>query len=121
MSDWRWTWWMVVAVVIGVGELVLGIGNVVSFLTDDRRDFVSAFVAFLTATGAAALVFGGMAIRRTNRPRGGAMVAVGMFPGCLAIVFFWFPPAVAVGLVSIVATAFAIVDATGSRQELSEA
>ncbi|HUQ62310.1 MAG TPA: hypothetical protein VM121_00970 [Acidimicrobiales bacterium] len=121
MTDWRWTWWMVVAVVIGVGELVLGIGNIVSYLTDDKRDAVSAFVAFLGATGAAALVFGGLAIRRGNRARGSAVMALGMFPGCLAIVFWWFLPAVAVGLVSIVATTFAIVDATNSRQELSEA
>ncbi|HEX8770647.1 MAG TPA: hypothetical protein VF711_07760 [Acidimicrobiales bacterium] len=121
MTDWRWKWWMVVAVVIGIGELVLGIGNVVSYLTDDRRDFVSAFVAFVAATSAATLVFGGMAIRRTNRPRGSGVMAVGMFPGCLAVVFFWFPPAVAVGLVSMVATALTILDATGSGQELSEA
>jgi hypothetical protein len=121
MNKRDWTWWMVVAAVVGVAEVVVGIGNLASYVDDERRSLVSALLAFLVASGTAALVFGGLAIRRRNRSRGSAALAVGMFPGCCAIVFWWFPPAVAVGVLCMIATTFATLDAVDSRTKLTRA
>lgn len=121
MTDWRWTWWMLAATAIGLAELVLGIGNIVSLVQDDRRSVASALVAFVVATAAAALVFGGLAIRRQNRPRGSAVIAVGMFPGCAAVVMWWFLPALVIGVLCMVATMSAVMDALNSRTALKPA
>lgn len=117
----KWSWWTVAAATIGIALLVLGVGNIVSLIRDDRRSAVSAIVAFLAASSAAALVFGGLflRLRRPERPVGSWAIAVGVFPGSMAIVFFWFPPAVVIGVFCMVVTMRAVIDALALRETLT--
>lgn len=109
---------MVAAGVIGVAELVLGIGNIVSLMQDDRRSAASA-IRFMAATAAATLVFGGLVLRLRSRNPVSWAIAAGVFPGSCAIVLYWFPPAVVVGLFCMVVTMRAVIDALAGREALT--
>ena len=52
------------------------------------------------ATGAALIVTGLVLLSR-NVPAGSRFIALGVLPGSVGIAFFWFPPAVAVGILAI--------------------
>ena len=82
---------------------------------------MSAIVAFLAASTAAALVFGGLLLRlrRPERPVGSWAIAAGVFPGSLAIVFFWFLPAVVVGIFCMAVTMRATIAALAAREALT--
>lgn len=93
-------WWMISAGVIGASMLALGIGTLV-----DRDDHSSLFyqLAFFAGMAAgAALILSGLVLVGRNPVRGSRFVAVGVLPGMVGLAFFWFPPAVAVGVLAII-------------------
>jgi len=92
-------WWTISAAVIGALMLMFGIGNIVD--PDDGPLYGRLILLAVMATGAALIVYGLVLVLR-NRPRGANLVAVGVLPGSLGIAIFWFPPAVAVGLLALV-------------------
>lgn len=93
-------WWNVSAAVIGALMLMLGIGNLLD--PDDTGPLYGQLVLLaVMATGAALIVYGLVLVRR-NQPRGGKLVALGVLPGSVGIAFFWFPPAVAAGILALV-------------------
>ncbi len=93
-------WWTVSAAVIGVLMLMLGIGNLVD--PDDSGPLYGQLILLaVMATGAALIVYGLVLLRR-KQPRGSKLVAIGVLPGSVGIAFFWFPPAVAVGILALI-------------------
>lgn len=106
-------WWHVSAGMIGVLMLMLGFGDLLS--PDNTGPLYGRLILLgVMATGAALIIAGAVLLRR-GQPRGSKMVALGVLPGSVGIAFFWFPPAVAVGVLSLV-TSWA---AFNSASELS--
>ena len=104
-------WWTISAAVIGALMLMLGIGNLVD--PDDTGPLYGQLLLLaVMATGAAlipllylalvCLIGYGLVLVRRNQPRGSKLVALGVLPGTVGIAFFWFPPAVAVGMLALV-------------------
>lgn len=93
-------WWTISAAVIGALMLMLGIGNLID--PEDTGPLYGQLILLaVMATGAALIVYGLVLVRR-NQPRGGRLVALGVLPGSVGIAFFWFPPAVAVGMLALI-------------------
>lgn len=93
-------WWTFSAAVIGVLMLMLGIGNLVD--PDDTGPLYGQLILLaVMATGATMIVYGLVLVRR-NQVRGSKLVALGVLPGSVGIAFFWFPPAVAVGILALI-------------------
>ncbi len=101
-------WWLFAAGFIGIAMAVLGVGNL---LGDDGGPLYGKIVAVAVAAAFAGLIFGGLAVRDRNEVRGSIMIGVGVLPGTLLLALFWFPPAAAVGLLSIFVAWTALVDA----------
>ena len=93
-------WWIASAAVIGTLMLMLGIGNLVD--PDDPGPLYGQLILLaVMGTGAALIVYGLVLVGR-NQPRGGKLVALGVLPGSVGIAFFWFPPAVALGMLALI-------------------
>lgn len=99
---------MVGAVLIAATTEILAIGNLVSH---DEGAIASKVLVFIAATIPATLVLGGLVLRRRRPVIASAAVAVGCLPGCAALMFWWFPPAVIAGLVSMAIVGSAATDA----------
>ncbi len=93
-------WWYVSAGVIGALMLMLGIGNLVD--PDDTGPLYGQLILLTVMSAGAALIAYGLVLLRRNQPRGSKLVALGVLPGSVGIAFFWFPPAVAVGILSLI-------------------
>jgi uncharacterized membrane protein HdeD (DUF308 family) len=93
-------WWIVSAAVIGALMLMLGIGNLVD--PDDSGPLYGQLILLaVMATGATLIVYG-LVLVRGNQVRGSKFVALGVLPGSVGVAFFWFPPAVAVGVLALI-------------------
>jgi uncharacterized membrane protein HdeD (DUF308 family) len=93
-------WWIVSAAVIGALMLMLGIGNLVD--PEGTGPLYGQLILFAVMAIGAALIVSGLALVRRNHARGSKLVALGVLPGSVGIAFFWFPPAVAVGILALV-------------------
>ena len=93
-------WWTISAAVIGALMLMLGIGNLVD--PDDTGPLYGQLLLLAVMATGAALIGYGLVLVRRNQPRGSKLVALGVLPGTVGIAFFWFPPAVAVGMLALV-------------------
>lgn len=117
-STWRRaarSWWQVGAVLIATGSAIVAIDIIVR----DPGPIWKRSIGFTLLALAAALVVVGLLVRRASRDHGSTMVAVGVVPGIAPIVFFWFPPAVLVGLIGIAVFVAAINDAAAARREVA--
>lgn len=88
----RWTWWTVLSVGLAVTYVVAAAGLLVS---DPKATNASALVA---AIAFAAVIVGGLALRRRSRVAGNGMIALGAVP---TLPFFWmiYPPIVGVAVI----------------------
>ena len=93
-------WWHVSAVVIGVLMLMLGIGNLVD--PDDTGPLYGQLILLAVMATGALLVGYGLVLVRRNQARGSKLVALGVLPGSIGLAFFWFLPAVAVGILALI-------------------
>ena len=94
-------WWLWSAGFVATMMTVLGVGNL---LEDDGGPLYGRIVFAAVMIGGAVLVVTGMRVRSTRRGSGSRLIAVGVSPGALGIAFFWFPPAVAVGILAVATT-----------------
>ncbi len=106
------TWWQVGAGVIAAGSAAAAVGLIV----DDPGPIWKRLIGCTLLLAACSLVVGGLIVRRRAREIGGAMVAVGITPGIAPIVFFWYTPAVAIGLFAIGVFVFAVNDCVDARR-----
>ena len=96
--------------------LMLDIGNLVD--PDDAGPLYGQLILLaVMATGAALIVYGLVLVRR-NQPRGSKLVAFGVLPGSVGIAFFWFPPAVAVGILALITSWVAFQSAQKPEREV---
>ena len=100
-------WWQGGAVVIAFAAALVAI----DIIANDPGPMWKRLIGFTVLTTAAVLVAAGLVVRRHHRRTGSMMIAVGVTPGIVPIIFFWFPPGVAFGLFSIAVLVFAVNDA----------
>jgi hypothetical protein len=114
MDTLKQGWWRLAAGLISTAIAVAAVGNLFGSWIDDgpRYGKIGASVATVVA---AAVVFGGMAIRRRQRAGGSVMIGVGVLPAVLLITVPWFPLLAALGVLAAVVVFMAFLDAaTGS-------
>jgi hypothetical protein len=92
-------WWMVSAAVIGVLMMMFGVGNL---LDPDDGPLYGRLILLAVMTIGAALIVTGLTRLRRGDVTGGRLVAVGVLPGAIGVMFFWFPPALIAGVLAIV-------------------
>ena len=111
-------WWMVSAGIIGVLMLMLGIGNLIE---EDGGPLYGQLVLLGFMVAGAALIVSGLAVGRRDRRTGGKLAGIGVLPGAVGVAFFWFPPAVLVGVLAIVTSWQAFRWADGVDRETATA
>jgi len=109
MQAARTNWWLPTAAVIAVLFILLGLGNLAE---DDGGPLSGRILAAAATVGAASLTLFGLWLRPRDRRRGGMLVGVGTLPAALLIVFFWFPPVAALGVLALFVAMKAFSDAT---------
>lgn len=93
-------WWMVSSTAIGALMLMLGVGNLID--PEDTGPLYGQLVLLaVMAAGAAMIGYGMVLLLRRKKTRGAKLVGLGVAPGAVGIAFFWFWPAVAVGLLAL--------------------
>ena len=103
-------WWLWSAGSIAVLMVILGIGNL---MEDDGGPLYGGIIFAAVLVGAAGVVALGIRRRSTDLALGNRLVGLGVIPGTMGLAFFWFPPAVVVGVLSIVTSVAAFRDAKG--------
>ena len=101
-------WWMWSAALVAVLMVVLGVGNLID---DDGGPLYGKLIFAAVLVGAAALVAVGVRRRSSDRVAGNRLIGIGVLPGASGIALFWFPPAVAVGVLALVTSVAAFRDA----------
>ena len=101
-------WWMWSASLVAVLMVVLGVGNLID---DDGGPLYGKLIFAAVLVGAAALVAVGVRRRSSDRVAGNRLIGIGVLPGASGIALFWFPPAVAVGVLALVTSVAAFRDA----------
>lgn len=110
-------WWMVTAGIIGALMLMLGVGNLLD-PEDTGPLYGKLGLLAVMATGAGLIVYGMLLLRR-DVIRGAKFVSLGVLPGSVGIAFFWFPPAVAIGVLAIVTSWMAFNTADKLEREVA--
>ena len=105
-------WWIWSAGVIGVLMIALGVGNLIE---DDGGPLWGQIVFAAVLITGAALITVGIWTRRTQPELGSRLVAIGVLPGVSGVALFWFPPAVAVGLLALASSIAAFADSRGAK------
>ena len=96
--------------------VALGVGNLIE---DDGGPLYGQILFAAVLIGGAIAIAVGIRLR-ANRPRQGSrLVAAGVLPGASGIALFWFPPAVAVGVLAVASSIAAWRDADGLRSPVS--
>ena len=108
-------WWLVAAGLIAIALATFGIGTL---LEDDGGPLYGRIVAASVAVALALLIIAGLIVRTRNQARGSNMIAIGVLPGTVLTVLFWFPPVALTGLLSIVVAWHAFQDAIKHRGAL---
>ena len=108
LSVFRDRGWRVAALTIAPVIAILGLGN--GFVDDGGPLYGRIGYASLTVIGLG-LVIAGLVVRQRRRGLGSTMVGVGLAPGFVMTLMFWFPPVALLGVFSIVVAVFAFRDA----------
>jgi hypothetical protein len=108
-------WWMITAGIIGGLMLMLGVGNLLD--PEDTGPLYGKLALLAVMATGAGLIAYGLVLMRRNEARGAKFVALGVLPGSVGIAFFWFAPAVIVGILAIVTSWIAFTSA--DRRERS--
>ena len=117
MKSFRTDWWRILALPLALFLVFVGIGNMI----EDTEGALFGRVAYaVVAVIGLGLVVGGLIVRQRNRKVGSTMIAVGVMPGIPLTIIFWFPPVALVGVLSIVISIMAFLDAPKAPQTLLE-
>lgn len=111
-------WWIWTAAVIAALMAALGVGNLIE---DDGGPLYGRLIFAAVLIGAAVLVAAGIRKRSTDVVLGNRMIGLGVLPGSVGIAFFWFPPAAGVGILALVTSVAAFVDAKGAPSSVRTA
>lgn len=117
MKTLKTRWWRILALPISVFVAVAGIGLPFEEQTTAGPNWLQGAVLYaLAAVVGLGLVVAGMLARRRNRKTGSILIGVGMMPAFPMTIMFWFPPVAAVGLVAILISMSAFLDASKAPQ-----
>jgi len=105
-------WWMISAGVIGASMLALGIGNLIDH---DGGPLYGQLTLLAVMAAGAGLILSGLVLVRRNQVRGARFVALGVLPGTVGLALFWFPPALAVGILAPI-TSWAAFQSVGKLE-----
>ncbi len=105
-------WWIWSAAVIAVLMLALGVGNLIE---DDGGPLWGQIIFAAVLFAGALLIARGIRVRRSSPQLGSRLIAIGVLPGLSGLAFFWFPPAVAVGLLALASSIAAFADSRGAK------
>jgi len=122
MKSFRTDWWRILALPLAIFTVFAGVGNLAPENNLDAGpnwQLGATAYAVVTVIGLG-LVIGGLIIRKKNRMVGSTMIAVGVIPAFPMTIFFWFPPVALVGVLSIVISTMAFLDAPKAPQSLAE-
>ena len=100
-------WWIWSAGVIGLLMVAFGVGNLIE---DDGGPLYGQIMIAVVLLAGAVLIARGIWARRSRPQLGSRLVAIGVLPGVSGVALFWFPPAVAVGLLALASTIAAFAD-----------
>lgn len=112
MGTFRRSWWIGIAAAMAAMQTAFGLANLVE---DDGGAMSGRLVAFAIMVAGAVLIVVGIAARQRGRAGGSVLVGVGVLPSAMGITFFWFPPAVAYGILAIFVAWQAFKDASVKR------
>ena len=121
MRSFRTDWWRILALPLAVFVAVAGGG--LPFEPEDTAgpNWLAGAIAYAVVTVVGlGLVITGLTIRRRNRKVGSNLIAVGVMPGFPMTLMIWFPPIALVGVLSIVISTKAFLDAPKGTLEKVE-
>ncbi len=114
-------WWRILAPLVSVFTAVAGLGLPFEEQESAGPNWRTGAIAYAVVTVIGlALVVSGLTIRKRNRKVGSTMIAVGVMPAFPMTLMFWFPPVALVGVVSIVISLTAFLDAPKAPQSVVE-
>lgn len=117
MKSFRTDWWRILAPPLSLFLVFAGIGNMI----EDTEGALFGRIAYAVVTVVGlGLVIAGLITRKRNRRIGSTMIAVGVMPGFPLTIMFWFPPVALIGVLSIVISIMAFIDAPKAPQRLAE-
>lgn len=105
-------WWIWSAGVIGLLMIALGVGNLIE---DDGGPLWGQIIFAAVLFAGAVLIAAGIWTRQSRPGLGSRLVAIGVLPGVSGVALFWFPPAVAVGLLALASSVAAYADSRGGQ------
>ena len=117
MRSFRTDWWRIVAVPLSLVLVYAGVGNLI---TDTEGALFGRVAYVVVSVLGLGLVIAGLLIRKKNRMVGSTMIAVGVMPGLPLIIMFWFPPALAIGILSAAVSLTAFIDAPKAQEPMVE-
>lgn len=91
-------WWVWTAGATAIWMTVLAIGNLIE---DDGGPFYGQVLFATVLIGGAIAVAIGVRLRSSRPERGATLVGFGVIPAVSGIALFWFPPAVAAGVLAL--------------------
>lgn len=122
MKSFRTDWWRILALPLAIFTVFAGVGNLAPENNLDAGpnwQLGATAYAVVTVVGLG-LVVAGLILRKKNRMAGSSMIAVGVMPAFPMTIFFWFPPVALVGVLSIVISTMAFIDAPKAPRRLAE-
>lgn len=115
MKSFRTDWWRILALPLSLFTVFVGIGN----LIEDTEGALFGRIAYaVVAVIGLGLVITGLVVRKKNRMVGSTMIAFGVMPAFPMTIVFWFPPVALVGVLSIVISIMAFIDAPKAPRSL---
>jgi hypothetical protein len=121
MRSFRTDWWRILALPLSLFIAYAGVGLPFEQQTTAGPDWRTGAILYaIAAVAGLGLVLAGSIVRKKNRKFGSTMIAVGLMPGFPMTIMFWFPPVAAVGVLSIVISIVAFIDAPKSPQSPAE-
>lgn len=119
MRSFRTDWWRILALPLSLFIVFAGIGNMLEPEDNAGPNWQVGAIAYAVVTIVGlGIVIAGVIIRKRNRKIGSSMIAIGVMPGFPMTIMFWYPPVAAVGVLSIVISLMAFIDAPKAPQSL---
>lgn len=112
-AEIRTGWWRAAAVLVAVVLAAAGGSTLLEPATGPWYQYTLGRAALVLAPIAIAT---GLVLRPRRRWQGSALVGIGVLPGALAVVLFWYPPALLFGTFSLAVACAAADDVDDARR-----
>jgi len=103
-------WWVWTAGATAIWMTALALGNLIE---DDGGPFYGQLLFAAVLIGGAIAVAGGVRMRSSRPEKGAGLVGFGVIPAVSGMALFWFPPAVAAGVLALATSVAAFRNSRG--------